>query len=219
MQAGQPVLREVTAPYDGQLGNLLPQFLEAMYKTMMDAPGVGLAATQVGVGLAIAVMWDPGAGDDSDTRERAAFEPRFIFNPSYTAVGARLVTHFEGCLSVDGYQAAVTRPHSVRLVATDEAGIAVDEVLTGWPARIAQHEIDHLNGTLYIDRAQTRSLCTTENLSELWSFSSEPAAAAQALGFDVAQGFEIDQNLLGEQKTEVASVHPNRTDPDAAVNS
>lgn len=206
VQAGQPVLREVTAPYDGQLGDLLSQFLQAMYATMMDAPGVGLAATQIGVGLSVAVMWDPGSGDDGDTRERTAFEPRFIFNPAYTPVGDRLVTHFEGCLSVDGYQAAVTRPHSVRLTGTDENGVSIDEVLTGWPARIAQHEIDHLNGVLYVDRAQMRSLCTTQNLSDLWSFSSEPAAAARALDFDVAQGLDAEQNTghsieadLGEQ--------------------
>ncbi len=187
VQAGVPVLRAESAQYADQLGDLLPAFLAAMHATMMDAPGVGLAAPQVGVGLALAVMWDPGTEDDSDTRERVAFEPRYLFNPSYQPVGDREVTFFEGCLSVEGYQAAVTRPYTVRLQATDERGTAVDEVLTGWPARIAQHEIDHLLGTLYVDRAQMRSLCSSENLSELWSFSSEPNEAAHTLGFTVAQ--------------------------------
>lgn len=187
VQAGQPVLRQVTQPYTGQLGDQLLSFLDAMHATMLDAPGVGVAATQVGVSLAIAVMWDPGTEDETDTRERTPFDYRVIINPRYEPVGERQTTYYEGCLSVDGYQAAVTRPYSVRLTATDETGTAIDEVLTGWPARIAQHEIDHLAGILYIDKAQTRSLCTSENLSELWSFNSEPAEPARVLGFNVAQ--------------------------------
>lgn len=192
VQAGQPVLRQVTQPYTGQLGDQLLPFLDAMHATMMDAPGVGVAATQVGVSLAIAVMWDPGTDDETDTRERTPFEYRVIVNPSYEAVGERQTTYYEGCLSVEGYQAVVTRPYSVRLTGTDETGAAVDEVLTGWPARIAQHEIDHLAGILYVDKAQMRSLATSENLSELWSFSSEPAEPAQVLGFTVAQGLTPD---------------------------
>lgn len=191
VQAGQPVLRERTQDYDNQLGDLLPAFLDAMEKTMMDAPGVGLAATQIGVGLNIAVMWDPGTDDETDTRERQAFAYRVIINPSYEPVGDREVTYYEGCLSVDGYQAAVTRAYSVRLTGVDETGAAIDEVLTGWPARIAQHEIDHLGGTLYIDKAQPRSITTSQHLSELWSYESEPVAAARALGFDLAQNPDL----------------------------
>lgn len=187
VQAGHPVLRQVTEPYTDQLGDQLLAFLDAMHATMMDAPGVGVAATQVGVSLAIAVMWDPGTDDETDTRERTPFDYRVIINPKYEPVGERQTTYYEGCLSVEGYQAAVTRPYSVRLTGSDETGAAIDEVLTGWPARIAQHEIDHLAGTLYLDKAQIRSLSTSENLSELWSFDSEPAAAAQVLGFTVAQ--------------------------------
>jgi len=187
VQVGEPVLRQEAADYEDQLGELLPEFLHALHMTMLDAPGVGVAAPQVGVPLKIAVMRDPGTENPADTRERTPFEYRVIINPRYEPVGERMVSHFEGCLSFEGYQGVVARHHSVRLLAVDENGTAIDEVLAGWPARIAQHETDHLYGTVYIDKAESRSMCTSENLAELWSYSSEPHDAAQALGFPVAQ--------------------------------
>ncbi|WP_435299420.1 peptide deformylase [Timonella sp. A28] len=187
VQAGRPVLRQPAAHYDGQLGELLPEFLHALHVTMMDAPGVGVAATQVGVPLAIAVMWDPGSLDEDDTRERVAFDSRVVINPTYMPVSDDKVSFYEGCLSVDGYQAVVARYRSVRLQAHDEHGNPLDEVLHGWPARIVQHETDHLNGVLYIDKADIRSLTSTENLVDLWASSSEPVDAARELGFALAQ--------------------------------
>ncbi len=70
VQAGHPVLRTPAVPYAGQLGDALPRFLDAMHATMRAAPGVGLAAPQVGIGLAVAVVEDPGAPDVDDGRER-----------------------------------------------------------------------------------------------------------------------------------------------------
>ncbi|WP_019146738.1 peptide deformylase [Timonella senegalensis] len=187
VQLGQPVLRAEAADYEGQLGDLLPDFLHALHMTMLDAPGVGVAAPQVGVPLKIAVMRDPGTDNPEDTRERTAFEYRVIINPRYEPVGEREVSFYEGCLSFEGYQGVVARAHQVRLLATDENGEEVDEVLTGWPARIAQHETDHLYGIVYVDKAETRSLSSTDNLVALWSQSTDPDAAASALDFPVAQ--------------------------------
>jgi peptide deformylase len=187
IQAGDPVLRVGTQQYDGQLGDLLPDLLHAMHLTMLDAPGVGVAAPQVNVPLAIAVMWDPGTDDPDDTRERVPFEYRVVINPRYEPVGDEKVSYFEGCLSVNGYQAVVARYRTVRFTGIDEHGDSFDEILTGWPARIAQHETDHLNGTLYIDKADIRSLTTTENLIAYWAFDCEPHTAGGILGFEVAQ--------------------------------
>lgn len=189
IQAGDPVLRRPTQPYDGELGALLPDFLHALHMTMLDAPGVGVAAPQVGVGVAIAVMRDPGATDPQDTRERQAFPFRVVVNPAYEPLGDERVTYYEGCLSVDGYQAAVARPQSIRFTGSDEHGAGFDEELHGWTARIAQHETDHLSGVLYIDKAEIRSLSTVDNLARLWSDTPEPHAAGLALGFDVEQEF------------------------------
>ncbi|GAA2243305.1 peptide deformylase [Rarobacter faecitabidus] len=170
VRAGDPVLRERTEPYHGQLGDLLDAFLDAMRRTMLDAPGVGLAANQVGVALQIAVIWDPG-GPKNDPRERPALPHRTIINPAYEHVSSpdtgelEVRSFHEGCLSVPGYQAEVARMRAVRLRCLDEAGAAIDEVLVGWPARIVQHETDHVGGGLYLDKADLRSLATNEWLA------------------------------------------------------
>jgi peptide deformylase len=172
VQAGAPVLRAPAAPYTGQLGDVLPRLLEAMRRTMHAAPGVGLAAPQVGLGLAIAVVEDVGAATDTgveDPRERTPLPFRVLLDPAYEPLpgpdGApeRAAFH-EGCLSVSGWQAVVARHRRVRLTARDETGAPVDEVLTGWPARIVQHETDHLAGELYLDHARLRTLTSNENL-------------------------------------------------------
>lgn len=170
VQAGDPVLRRVAEPYDGQLSDeLFAELAEAMRLTMHDAPGVGLAAPQIGLGLALAVAEDEGSagddGEDDDPRERTALPFRVLVNPRYEVVGEQRVPFFEGCLSVDGYQAVVARPHRVRLHWADAAGRPQVEDLSGWPARIVQHETDHLNGVLYLDHADLRTLSSNENLA------------------------------------------------------
>jgi len=161
VQAGHPVLRTPAVPYAGQLGDLLPRFLAALRATMHAAPGVGLAAPQVGIGLALAVVEDPGSPDPDDERERPALAYRVLVNPRYEPVGDETRTFVEGCLSVHGWQAERTRHRSVRLTGEDEHGAPFDDVLTGWPARIVQHETDHLRGELYVDGADLRTLAST----------------------------------------------------------
>ncbi|MFJ6662777.1 MULTISPECIES: peptide deformylase [unclassified Streptomyces] len=185
--AGRPVLRRPTEAYDGQLGPaLLARFVEALRLTMHAAPGVGLAAPQVGVELRIAVVEDPAPvpGEIAEIRGRHPLPFRVLVNPAYEPVGTARVAFFEGCLSVPGWQAVVARHTEVRLRAEDEQGRPVDEVFTGWPARIVQHETDHLDGMLYLDRAELRSLSTNEAVAALWS-QPTPATAAATLGFEL----------------------------------
>ena len=183
--AGDPVLRQGIEPYDGHLdGTLLSRFVEALRITMHAAPGVGLAAPQVGVPLRIAVIEDPAPVPEEIrlARGRVPQPFRVLVNPSYEPVGTERVAFFEGCLSVPGWQAVVARPAEVRLRCEDENGRAVDEVFGGWPARIVQHETDHLDGVLYLDRAEPRSLSSNRATSELWA-QPTPERAAEALGF------------------------------------
>ncbi|MEY2241568.1 peptide deformylase [Streptomyces sp. SAS_267] len=183
--AGDPVLRRGTEPFDGQLDPaLLARFVAALRATMHAAPGVGLAAPQVGVPLRIAVIEDPAPVSD-EVRLVRGREPqpfRVLVNPSYEGIGPGRVAFFEGCLSVPGWQAVVARHTEVRLTALDEHGRAVDEVFGGWPARIVQHETDHLDGMLYLDRAELRSLSSNQAAAELWS-QPTPERAADVLGF------------------------------------
>ncbi|MDO8105691.1 peptide deformylase [Isoptericola sp. b441] len=184
VQAGHPVLRRVAEPWTGQLpGPLLGELIEAMRETMHAAPGVGLAAPQVGLSLALAVLEDTWvAGAIAEARERTALPFRVLVNPRYEPVGERRVAFFEGCLSVAGYQAVTPRWHAVRLTGQDETGAALDEVLTGWPARIVQHETDHLNGRLYLDGAELRSLVAPSEATRYLG-DPTPARAATELGF------------------------------------
>ncbi|GAA4591149.1 peptide deformylase [Streptomyces violaceoruber] len=185
--AGDPVLRRAAEPYDGQVAPaLFERFVEALRLTMHAAPGVGLAAPQVGVGLRVAVIEDPAPVPDGArvARGRVPQPFRVLVNPSYEPAAAGRGAFFEGCLSVPGWQAVVARHAEVRLRARDEHGRAVDEVFAGWPARIVQHETDHLDGTLYLDRAELRSLASNAAMAELWS-QPTPRRAASALGFEL----------------------------------
>jgi peptide deformylase len=191
VQCGDPVLRRPAEPVDpaalrtGALRRLIAQ----MRATMEAAPGVGLAAPQIGVGIQLAVVqdgperWEHLTGEERAARERIALPFTVLANPSLTPAGGDgLVSFYEGCLSVPGLTALVARHRAVRVQALDEHGEPIDRVLSGWPARIVQHEADHLGGRLYLDRAEIRSLSTADNYARLWA-GRPPAEAAAALGF------------------------------------
>ncbi|WEV73697.1 peptide deformylase [Bifidobacterium sp. ESL0798] len=212
VQMGEPVLRQNAAEYDGQLSKrTLSKLIEAMHVTMLEAPGVGLAAPQIGLGLRIAVVEDHvragGRGvddnpeghvgsedgqknddesvidDTNDPREIAEFPFRAIINPTYEPIGTQQRSFYEGCLSFSGYQAVRRRWLDIIARWQDENGNKHEERLHGWPARIFQHETDHLSGEVYIDRAEIRSLATDENLEDYWCEDPVPTAAAKELGF------------------------------------
>ncbi|MGW0822936.1 peptide deformylase [Streptomyces sp. NPDC002845] len=183
--AGDPVLRRPAEPFDGQLDpKLLARFVAALRATMHAAPGVGLAAPQVGVALRLAVVEDPAPVPEEVrlARGRVPQPFRVLVNPSYEPLGTERAAFFEGCLSVPGWQAVVARPARVRLTALDEHSRPVEEEFTGWPARIVQHETDHLDGALYLDRAELRSLSSAQAMAGLWN-DPTPERAAHALGF------------------------------------
>jgi peptide deformylase len=186
VQAGHPVLRAPARPYDGELDDeTLGELLALMRRTMHAAPGVGLAAPQIGIPLAIAVLADPGAQDPEvqRLRERPPLPYRVLVNPRYEPVDDERAAFYEGCLSVRGWQAVVARHRRVRLTGQDETGRELDEVVSGWPARIVQHETDHLLGTLYVDRAVMRSLVADSPLGAALASEPQPTTAARVLGF------------------------------------
>jgi peptide deformylase len=191
IQCGDPVLRRAADPVDpADLRTAgLRRLIAQMRATMEAAPGVGLAAPQVGVSLQLAVVqdgperWGQLNEEERAARERDALPFTVLVNPAVTPVGENdLAGFYEGCLSVPGLAAVVARHRAVRVEALDEHGEPVDRVFSGWPARIVQHEADHLGGRLYLDRAEARSLTTADNYARLWA-GRPPADAAAALGF------------------------------------
>lgn len=162
VQVGDPVLRNGTRNLTPQeiASAEVQQLIEWMRETMRDAPGVGLAAPQIGLPLRLAVIEDVVTLPDMD-RKPVPFH--VIVNPTIT-LGPEAITHYEGCLSVDGFQGMVPRATSATVEALDHRGQPVKIQAGGWYARILQHEIDHLDGTLYIDRMDTRTFSNVRNL-------------------------------------------------------
>ncbi len=138
-----PRLKKVCAPVT-ELTDALRQLADDMLETMYEAPGIGLAAPQLGVLQRLIVL-------DCVKEEGAAPQPRIMFNPEIVAVSDRLNTYEEGCLSIPDQYADVTRPAEVDLRWIDRDGRERRQVFDGLWATCIQHEIDHLEGRLFID--------------------------------------------------------------------
>ena len=185
VQVGHPVLRQQAVPFTGQLDDAeLGRLVDLMRRVMHKAPGVGLAAPQLGIPLQLAVLEDR-FDVDPDVAAARGREPLPFFamlNPRYEPLGAAKKAFYEGCLSLNGLQAAVLRPESVRLDFTALDGTVQQRDFTGWQARIVQHETDHVHGVLYLDRAELRSLSNNAEYSARWA-QPDISHARQELGF------------------------------------
>jgi len=196
IDCGDPVLRRPAEPVDpAELRtDDMQRLIAQMRATMEAAPGVGLAAPQVGFPLQLAVLsdgperWSQLTVEELAMRERTALPFTVLVNPSLRPVSDDdLVSFYEGCLSVPGLTGVVARHRRVRVRALDERGELADRLFSGWPARIVQHEVDHLGGMLYLDRVETRSVSTSANYASQWA-GRPPGAAAAALGFALRDG-------------------------------
>lgn len=175
VQMGHPVLREParTLSKEEILSPQIQQLIEMM-KMTMSGTGVGLAAPQIGYPLQVAVIEDREeyhkalSHEILKERERAPIPFHVIINPKITLDESETVEFFEGCLSVDDCFGVVPRARSVRVECLNEKAEPVVIEAKGWYARILQHEIDHLFGTLFLDRVITKSLTTEENFGKYW---------------------------------------------------
>lgn len=185
VQLGHPALRREALPFNGELDAAeLEALIALMRRVMHAAPGVGLAAPQLGIPLQIAVLEDTyevGA-EAAEVRNRVPLPFFTILNPRYEADGEESAEFFEGCLSFEGYQGVVRRHASVVLDYTDPQSRQHMERFSGWQARIVQHETDHLFGTVYVDRVLTRSLCSNAEYARRWA-SPGIEEAQRVLGF------------------------------------
>jgi peptide deformylase len=148
-QMGHPVLRMVAEPVDAELieSTEFQQLCDDMLETMEEYDGAGLAAPQVHVTLRVVVLV---LDDDRG--------PEFLVNPVITPLTTVTKRTYEGCLSVEGLRGAVERPRHVRVEALDRDGTEKTYELEGFPAIVVQHECDHLDGVLYVDRVDTKTL-------------------------------------------------------------
>jgi peptide deformylase len=176
VQVGESVLRTGARALtrDEIAGDEIQRLILDMRETMHDAPGVGLAAPQVGVPLQLAVIEDREEYlkaiplGELVEKERVPVPFHAIINPQVEIIGDDTAEFFEGCLSLAGFSALVPRARKVRVDYLDEFGEEKSVVANGWYARILQHEIDHLHGTIYIDKMRSRSFTSIENFSRSW---------------------------------------------------
>jgi peptide deformylase len=176
-QVGEPVLRQRARPLTAEeiRSSPIQRLIEQMRDIMREAPGVGLAAPQIGQSLQLAVIEDREdylqgiAPAILQERERTPVSFHVIINPRLTIADASPAVFFEGCLSLDSFAALVPRAIAVRVDCLNEHGESMVIQARGWYARILQHEIDHLNGTLYIDRMLSRSFMSIDNLTKHWA--------------------------------------------------
>ena len=146
-----PVLRHKTRPvtkFDDDLQKLINDMIE----TMREANGVGLAAPQVDYAYRLTVIESLPHLDDDGNEIEGSRELFVIVNPEIVWKSRDMVDGIEGCLSIPGYVGEVSRHESIRVRAQDRYGKKIRLRLHGWTSRIFQHEIDHLNGVLYIDK-------------------------------------------------------------------
>jgi peptide deformylase len=146
-----PILRQKGRPvtsFDGDVQRLIDDMIE----TMRAANGVGLAAPQVSQPLQLAVIETLPETDDDGNLIEGSRQLHVIANPRIDWRSPREVDGIEGCLSIPGWVGEVNRHESIRVQAQDRHGKKIKLRLADWTARIFQHEIDHLNGVLYIDR-------------------------------------------------------------------
>ena len=183
---GHPTLRKIAEPVDA--AEINQEFIDDMIKTMVEEDGVGLAAPQMNVSKRIMIASD--------------LENIYVMiNPEIEAYSEKSATDAEGCLSLPGLQAMVQRPEKVIVKALDREGKPLKITAKGLLARVIQHEVDHLNGVLYVDKMDDDSLVwlrkvegeeevarDTTNVDEVIEvFKKNYNGQLEKLAFDVSQ--------------------------------
>lgn len=153
-----PILRRKARPVTN-IDQELQELIDNMIETMREANGVGLAAPQINVPLQLTVIEPMPERDEEGNEIEDSRELFVLINPKIVRESRKMVDGVEGCLSIPGWVGEVARHESIRVRALDRHGKEIRLNLKDWTARIAQHEIDHLEGVLYIDR-----LTAPENL-------------------------------------------------------
>lgn len=145
------------------------RLIDLMFATLAGT-GVGLAAPQVGVPLRLVVIHDPAESHLAvpasllEAQERGPVAPHVLVNPVLSVEDPTPAEFFEGCLSVEGYRAIVSRARTVRVQALDRSGAPFERLARGWYARILQHEVDHLDGRLYLERMLPRTFVAANSV-------------------------------------------------------
>ena len=174
---GHPVLRARARPLDpAQVKSArIQQLIDDMFDTMQEYQGVGLAAPQVHASIRLFVAgFAPQRKDDEDDDDDEAEDTRVplmtIINPEISIVGRDTVEDWEGCLSIPDVRGRVPRAREIKVKALDRDGRRIELTARGFTARVIQHETDHLDGVLFLDRmASLETLTFMEEFGRYWN--------------------------------------------------
>jgi peptide deformylase len=162
LQMGHPLLRDVARPLEAhEIGDRgFQQLLDDMVDTLHEQGGIGLAAPQIGVSVRVAIIEIEGG--PSRYGELASMPLNVFINPVIEVLDPATMGYWEGCLSVAGIRGFVERPQHVRVNYTTATGDSAELELEGFLATVFQHEFDHLDGKLFVDRMTDTSLLSFE---------------------------------------------------------
>lgn len=166
---GHPMLRERARGIDaGDIGTTaIQQLVDDMIRTMQDYGGVGLAAPQVHHNVRILIAEGPALAVGNRRRRHDQGVPIVLFNPEIAPTGTGIVEECERCLSVPGIRGVVPRAREIAIVGLDRRGQRIEIKADGVAARLFQHEMDHLDGALFLDRMSSlRSLTYVEDYAD-----------------------------------------------------
>src|SRR5215831_11090859 len=169
---GHPVLRERARAIDkSDLRNpLLQKLIDDMIETMHEYHGVGLAAPQIHEGLRLFVAALAAGDSGSPGGTEGPAEAVVLINPEITPVGSDIIEDWEGCLSIPDVRGRVPRAREIKVRAYDRLGERVEIRAHDFPARVIQHETDHLDGVLFLDRMKNlETLTFLDEYSRYWA--------------------------------------------------
>ena len=172
LKMGHPNLRIQAADYPlDQLGSdAFNTLIADMRDTLKDAGGIGLAAPQIDVPFNLVIIEIPEGNSRYGTL--SAFGFTVLINPRIEVLDATTAGFWEGCLSIPGLRGYVERPQSINACYTNDQGKTIEVQFSGFPATVVQHELDHLQGRLYIDHVKDPALMSFE--AEFERYHAEP---------------------------------------------
>lgn len=163
LRVGDPRLREISGPVEAFDTPDLHELIDDMFETMRAADGAGLAAPQIGELQRVMIF---SVEENPRYPEVESVPETVLINPEFTVISEDIDGFWEGCLSVPGMRGYVERPGKIRYKGFDQFGNAIEREADGFHATVFQHEFDHLNGILYIDRlVDTRQFGFVEELA------------------------------------------------------
>jgi peptide deformylase len=169
VRLGHPALRHRAEPVPAERfgTRFLRDLGRDLVRTMFEDNGVGLAAPQIAVGVRALAYYVPGEGDHDEVPARV------LVNPVLTLLGEPTELGWEGCLSIPGLRGLVSRHPAIRVAAVDPDGTPLEFEAEGFHARVIQHEVDHLDGVMFVDRMHDMASLTFEEEWEQYAHDRE----------------------------------------------